>query len=183
LFAEAANVTVSDPVAPVVDPDVALTFDGADGAPTITVDEGADAGPAPRELVAFTVHVYDLPMLRPVTVSGPAAPELVPLRPVFDDTHVAANDVIAAPLFTPATNATTSDPPAPVSIVTPVGAAGAPTTTGGDAADGAPVPTAFAAVTLHAYDFPVVVPETVIGLALADTARVAPPFDDVHVAR
>jgi hypothetical protein len=57
LFAGAVNVTVSDPVVPVVEPDTALTLTGASGAPALTAAEAADAGPAPREFVAFTVHV------------------------------------------------------------------------------------------------------------------------------
>ena len=58
LLAPRAKVTVSEPVAIVVEPDAALTAVGAAG----TVDgttalEGADAGPVPTGLVAVTVNV------------------------------------------------------------------------------------------------------------------------------
>jgi hypothetical protein len=115
-------------------------------------------------------------------VSGLAAPELALVVPPFDDTHVAVNDETAAPLFAPAVNDTASEPAADGSTVTPVGAAGAPTTTAADAADAALLPIALFAFTEHAYDLPVVAPVTVIGLALAVATRATPPFDDVHVA-
>jgi hypothetical protein len=49
---------------------------------------GAD-GPAPRELVAFTEHVYVLPVVTPVTTSGLPAPAFALVAPPFAETHVA----------------------------------------------------------------------------------------------
>ena len=58
LFAGAANVTVNDPVAVVVEPDTAFTAVGASGAVTaVTALDAADAGPVPTAFVAVTVHV------------------------------------------------------------------------------------------------------------------------------
>jgi len=54
-------------------------------------------------------------------------------------------------------------------------------TTAVDAGEGAPVPLAFVAVTVHAYDFPFVSAFTMIGEPAPDADPVAPPFDDVHV--
>jgi hypothetical protein len=63
---------------------------GAAGEPTTTAGVDADGGPAPREFVAFTVHVYDLPVVTPGTTSGLPAPALVLVTPPFEETHVAA---------------------------------------------------------------------------------------------
>jgi hypothetical protein len=135
----------------------------------------------PRAFVALTVHVYALPALRPVTVSGLAAPLLALATPPFDDVHVAAYDETAAPLFAPAVNVTRSAPAATFTAVTPVGAAGEPTITPGAPAGG-PVPREFVAFTVHVYVFAVVTPVTTSGLAAPAFALIAPPFDETHVA-
>ena len=66
------------------------------------------------------------------------------------------------------------------------GDVGAPGTVAGtnefDAADGAPVPIAFVALTAHLYVSPFVNPETTIGLPSPTEEPVAPPFDDRHAA-
>jgi hypothetical protein len=74
----------------------------------LTVAEGADASPAPRELVPLTVHVYVRPEVSAVTTSGLAAPAFVRVMPPLDDTHVAVNDDTAAPLLALAVNVTRS---------------------------------------------------------------------------
>ena len=51
--------------------------------------DAADGVPSPFAFVAVTVHVYDLPFDRPLTVSGDAAPVVDPVVPPFDDTHEA----------------------------------------------------------------------------------------------
>jgi hypothetical protein len=48
----AAKLTVSGPVDAVVEPETAFAFVGIPGVPTMTLADGADAGPLPRELVA-----------------------------------------------------------------------------------------------------------------------------------
>ena len=59
-------------------PPVAVPMVGAPGTVAgITAFEAADAAPVPTELVAVTVKVYDVPLVRPVTVSGLALPVAV----------------------------------------------------------------------------------------------------------
>jgi hypothetical protein len=59
-------------------PPVAVTFVGASGTVAgITVLEKLDGGPVPIPLVAFTVNEYAVPLVRPVTVIGPAVPGVV----------------------------------------------------------------------------------------------------------
>ena len=153
LLAPIVNVTVNEPVATVVEPDTAFTFVGAAGEPTITAGDAADARPAPRALVALTVHVYVFPVVAAVTVSGDEALVAVLVAPPSDDTHVAVKLVTALPLFEPGVNDTTSDAVAVVveddTAVTAVGGAGDPTITGADAADTTPAPRAFVALTVH----------------------------------
>ena len=51
-------------------PPVAVTLVGARGGPSgVTLFEAAEAGPLPAALVAVTVKVYELPLLRPVTMA------------------------------------------------------------------------------------------------------------------
>jgi hypothetical protein len=45
----------------------------------VTLFDEADASPVPAWLVAVTVNVYTLPLLKPVTVMGLAVP--VPIKP------------------------------------------------------------------------------------------------------
>ena len=155
LFAPIVNVTVNDPVVVVAGPDTALTFVGAAGEPTITASDGADAAPVPMALVAWTVHEYVAPVVKPVTVNGDTAPVCTPVAPPLVDPHVAVYPVMALPpLLAGAVNVTVSEPVAvvvdPDTAFTPVGASGAVTgVTALDAADGGPVPTAFVAVTVH----------------------------------
>jgi hypothetical protein len=59
-------------------PAAALTAVGAPGSVAgVTLFDAAEAGPVPTLLVAATVHVYAVPFVSPVTVSGLAAPLLV----------------------------------------------------------------------------------------------------------
>ena len=53
-------------------------------------------------------------------------------------------------------------------------------TAAADAADAAPAPFAFAALTVHVYDFPFVNPPTTIGDTAPDPAPATPAFDDTH---
>jgi hypothetical protein len=56
----------------------AATFCGAPGVVAgVTVLEGADAGPTPAALVAVTVKVYGVPLLRPLTMIGEPFPVAV----------------------------------------------------------------------------------------------------------
>ena len=61
-------------------PAVAVPIVGAPGTPAgVTLFEALDAGPVPATLVAVTVKVYAVPLVRPVTVIGEAEP--VPVSP------------------------------------------------------------------------------------------------------
>jgi hypothetical protein len=67
-------------------PAVALTLVGASGiAAGVTLFEETEAGPVPTAFDAFTVNVYAVPLVRPVTVIGLAAPLWVML-PGFEVT-------------------------------------------------------------------------------------------------
>jgi hypothetical protein len=82
-------------------------------------------------------------------------------------------------LFAPALNVTCSWPAAVRTARTAVGAAGAPTTTSGDAVDAMLTPRAFVAVTKHEYVRPVVTLATVMGDAVEPTRTrplAAPPL-------
>src|SRR4051794_31216600 len=55
-----------------------VTFDVVELGPRgVTEFEADDAGPVPMALVAVTVNVYEVPFVKPVTVSGPLLPDAV----------------------------------------------------------------------------------------------------------
>jgi len=83
--APALNVTLSEPAATLT----ALMWVGAPGDPTITAADGTDQAPAPRELIARTVHVYRFPVVRCVTVNGDALPVFERSTPPLLDVHAA----------------------------------------------------------------------------------------------
>ena len=59
-------------------PPVAVPMVGAPGTVDgVTLFDAADAAPWPFALVARTVNVYAVPLVRPVTVIGDALPEAV----------------------------------------------------------------------------------------------------------
>ena len=89
LFAPIVNVTVNEPVPVVVVPDLATTFVGGAGEPTITGSDAAEGRPVPTELVAVTEQVYVLPSVRAGTDTGLIARLPVRVVPPFDDVHVA----------------------------------------------------------------------------------------------
>ena len=90
LLTGAVNVTTNEPVAVVVEPEVAFTAVGAPGTVAATnAFEGAESGPVPTPLVALTVQVYVLPAVSVVTETGLAAPLPVRSVPPFDDVQVA----------------------------------------------------------------------------------------------
>jgi len=139
--AGAVNVTAACAL-----PAVAMPIVGAPGTvPGVTRFEGAEAGPLPAALVAVTVKMYAVPLARPPTVMGDAAPLAV--IPAGDD--VTVYDVMGEPPFdTGAVNVTVACalPAAALPMV------GAPGTAAGvtlfDGAEGGPTPTALVAVTV-----------------------------------
>ena len=92
----------------------------ATGAVGVTALEELDAGPWPAELVAFTVNVYDVPFVRPVTVIGDDEPEAV-IDPGDD---VTVYEVIALPPFEAGAVNDTVACPLPAEADTDVGAPG-----------------------------------------------------------
>jgi hypothetical protein len=72
-------------------PGVTTGWPGADGTVLglATADTG-DEDPEPSAFFAVTVQVYDLPFVRPPTVTGEAAPEAEPNAPPFADAQIAS---------------------------------------------------------------------------------------------
>jgi hypothetical protein len=143
-------------------PAVAVPIVGAPGTVAgVTLLEAADAGPVPIALVAFTVKVYAVPFVSPVTVIGLDAPVAVMLPGL----EVTVYEVIGLPPFEAGGVKLTVACWLPAVAVTAVGAPG---TVAGvtlfDAADAGPVPIALVAVTVKVYVVPFVKPVTVIGL-------------------
>jgi hypothetical protein len=148
----------------------------------MTTAEAGETALVPFAFVAVIVQVYDFPFVSPETTIGEAAPVAEPAVPEFEDVHETEYEVIARPPSNGATNTTVTWPlPAPT-----VGAAGAVGTvlgmTAAEAADAAPGPFAFVAVTVQVYDFPFDKLPTTIGEAAPFTDPAVPPFDEEHVA-
>ena len=102
---------------------------GAGGEPTITAPDAAENGPGPTAFVARTLHVYDLPVVAPVTVTGDAAPDPIRAAPPFDEVHETPKEVIGLPpVAVGAANDTVSEPVAvvvePERVTTEVGEPG-----------------------------------------------------------
>ena len=174
----ATNDTVNSPL-----PTPAVGCPGAFG--TVLGITGADAGDGglvPFAFVAVTVHEYDFPFDRDPTEIGEVTAEFEPATPPFDELHEASKRMIMLPPSAGATNDTVNCP-FPTPAVGCAGAAGIVLgTTGADAGDGALVPFAFVAVTVHVYVFPFVNDPTTTGEPGPDADPAAPPFDDTHAA-
>ena len=90
-----------------------------------------------------------------MVIGAAVAPVCTPVfvTPPLLDVHVAVWLVIALPLLAPIANVTVNGPVAvvvePDTALTPVGAAGEPTTIGNDGTDWGPVPALFVAATLN----------------------------------
>jgi hypothetical protein len=120
--------------------------------------------------------------VRPVTRTGDAVSESVPGAPPSSEVQLAEKLVIVLPLSAPGVNATETEVLPRVALVI-VGALGAAAgTTLPDAAEGALVPIALVAVTVHVYVLPLVKLLTVIGDATPVLLPAVPPLLDVHDA-
>ncbi len=133
-------------------PAVAVPMAGAPGTVTgTTALEARDEGPGPYELVATTVKVYVSPLVRPVTVIGPAAALAVwpPLAGVVRSVAVTVYEEMAEPpLLDGGVKATTAEA-LPAVAVPMVGAPGIGFGTMElDAVEDGPVPTPLVAVTV-----------------------------------
>ena len=111
-------------------------------------------------MVAVTVKVYAVPLLRPLTTTGEVAP--LPVNP--PGLEVTVYDVMVLPPLLPGAVKVTlacALPPVAVPMV------GAPGTVAGvtllDAADAAPVPALLVAVTVKVYAVPLLRPLTTTG--------------------
>jgi hypothetical protein len=147
LLAGAVKLIVAD----VAEATAAVTAVGAPGglmATGITAALAALAGPVPTEVVAVTVKVYEVPLVRPVTLTGEVAP--VPVNPPGED--VTVYEVIGAePELAGAVNVTVAVP-LTADADTAVGAPGRIPdigVTGALAVLAGPVPTALVAVTVN----------------------------------
>ena len=76
---EAGAVKVSVACALLADTAIIVGAPGATGAADGTTVTAADEGLMPIEFRATTVHEYELPLIRPVTVSGEAKPVADPM--------------------------------------------------------------------------------------------------------
>jgi hypothetical protein len=153
LLAGAVKLTVALPLAKTVE-----TAVGAPGTVAgVTLFEAAEAGLAPALLVAVTVQVTDVPLVKPLTTMGELAPA------AFCVPQVAAKLVIGEPLAAPAVKATETLP-LPRVAVPIVGAAGTPAgVTLPEGEDAALGPTALVAITVQVTGVPLVSPLTRIG--------------------
>ena len=144
------NDTYNGPVAPGARPGIARTLTGALGlAPTMKLLEGADAGPVPIALVPLTVHVYFLPLVRPVTVGEAAAPVVLPAAPPLLDVHDTPYEVTVLPWGGAGPNVTDALP-FPGATLTIAGAPGSEAATiAADGTDAGLWPTALVARTVH----------------------------------
>jgi hypothetical protein len=72
-------------------PGVVTGWAGASGmvAGTTVAFDAGDSAESPMTLVAWTVHVYDLPFVSDCTEIGELVPELVPVAPPSLDVQVA----------------------------------------------------------------------------------------------
>jgi hypothetical protein len=142
LAGPAVNVIVADPL-----PAVATTLVGAPGTLAGVNAFDVPAADVPMELVAVTVHVYDAPLLRPVTEIGldGAVPVPVGLAPVHD----ASKCNTALPLLAPAANVIVADPLPPVATTLVGGAGTFAGVTELDGADGKLGPLPLVATTVH----------------------------------
>ena len=131
-------------------PRVTVGWAGASGSVAGTADaEAIEGEPSPSALVAKTVHVYVLPLVRPVTTIGDVPPPLVPKTPPLLDVHAAVKPVIVLPLLAGATKVTEICV-LPAETVGWAGAAGtAAGTTGAEAGDSRLFPTALVAWTVQ----------------------------------
>lgn len=125
--------------------------------PGLTEVDQPDQPDVPTAFDAFTLNLYEVPAVSPVTVTVPEPDwETVPVIP--PNSEVAKYCVIdEPPLDTGAVKATVTEVD-PVTVTAPM--AGAPGANAGtiepDSPDAAEVPTAFLAVTLNLYEVPVV---------------------------
>ena len=154
-------------------PATAVGVLGTAGAPGLTDADAADTPEVPSLLVAVEVNVYEVPLVRPVTVHEVAGTVTVHVPPPGD--AVTVYEVGVPPL--PATTVTVACP-APTTTVGVPGVPGGGPATGCTPLEGVEyvlLPMAFIAATWKVYVVPLVRPETVHEVEVevgADVAQV-----------
>ncbi|HET7549055.1 MAG TPA: hypothetical protein VFJ86_14890 [Usitatibacter sp.] len=176
LLAGAVKVTAACALPPVAVPMV-----GAPGSVAgVTLLEAADGALVPTALVAVTVNVYAVPLVRPLTVIDVHGAAHVPVIPLGEE--VAVYDVIAEPPLLAGAVKFTVACALPAVAMPMVGAPG--TVTGVtllEAAEGALAPTALFAVTVNVYAVPLVSPLTGMEAHGAAHDPVMPEGEEVAV--
>ena len=173
-----------EPAATVTTADASLiSAVGAGGVPGtagcgVTESDAAEAAEVPPPFVAVALNVYDVPLVKPVTVQLPEAPVTVHVKD--PGVEVTRYDAGVPPV--PAATVTTAEE-TPASAV---GVRGVPGTIGCgvtafDATEAADVPPPFVAVALNVYDVPFVKPDTVQLPDEPVTVQVAEPGVEVIV--
>jgi hypothetical protein len=134
-------------------PPTATTPVGAVGEPVTTPVEAVEAALVPLALVSLTVKVYEVPLVSPPTVVDVAAGLPVTVSPV--QAEQAGDGVSVYPVIVPESDA----PAAQLTLVcpdvlvgtpvTPVGAAGMPTTSAVEDGEAAEFPSPLAAIRVN----------------------------------
>jgi len=143
--------------------DVAETAVGAPGTVAGTAAaEAVEAVEVPEAFVAVTLNVYEVPLVRPVTVHGFDKPHEKAACATVPTNGVTVKAVIAAPLAAGEVHDTFDWVDSNEVAETPVGADGTVEGTAlFEGSDATPVPARFAAVTVNVYAVPLVRPVTV----------------------
>jgi len=155
-------------------PAVALTAVGASGVVYgVTAADAVEALLEPAALVALTVNVYAVPLVRPTIVIG----LVVPVAVIFPGFEVTVYPVIVLPPFDAGAVKLTVACALLAVAFTAVGASGVVYgVTVADAVEALPVPVVLVALTVNVYAVPLVRPTIVIGLA-EPVAVIFPGFE------
>ena len=124
----------------------------------VTAEEDDEATESPISLVATTVNVYGVPLVRPVTTQEEAFAAALHVNPPGEDTTVKPVSAVP-PLFAGAVNETVAAPAVVTAADTDVGAPGSVAGVAAiDAVDKSEVSEALVAVALNVYADPFVNP-------------------------
>ena len=124
----------------------------------VTAEEEADGTESPISLVATTVNVYGVPLVRPVTTQEEALAAALHVNPPGEDTTVKPVSAVP-PLFAGAVKETVAAPAVLTAADTDVGAPGSVAGVAAiDAVDKSEVSEALVAVALNVYADPFVNP-------------------------
>jgi hypothetical protein len=126
-----------------------MVTDSPEACVGVTLFDGAEAGPVPAAFLAVTVNVYDVPFVKPKTVSGPDDPMAI----FPSGLDVTVYKVIGLPPLDAGGKKLTVACALFAVALAPVGGPGTVTGVTGvtlfDGAEAGPVPAAFVAVTVN----------------------------------